>query len=88
MGFNTDSTFGPDELYLSGRAGFKFDCYERRINDDLKNSDFMSSAYRSHYSKMSRLTLSLAGQFHILNCLYKNSEVTSEITEENMKNCF
>jgi len=87
-GFNLESSFGPEELNLSSEAFAIYKRFEEDTNAKLQANDFFSSAYRAHFSKLTKLILALGAQFHIIECLDSNKKISSEISIDSMSLAF
>lgn len=83
--FNFESTFGPTKLFLHADAEQLYNQFMRFHTAQIRSDDFSSSAYRAYYSKLPKLLFSLAGQFHILECICLGREVSDAVDANTFK---
>lgn len=77
--FNFESTFGPTKLFLQSDSEALYNQFMRSHAKKIRSDDFSSSAYRAYYSKLPKLLLSLAAQFHILECLRNEKKISDAV---------
>lgn len=73
--FNVTGTFKHESLVLSYSANELFKKMHSKISAKTKTSDSTNQAYISHISKFTRLALSLAAQFHIIDKVTSSSDI-------------
>lgn len=83
--FNLNNTQKIFELVLDREAEKLYKEFVDNHTKKIRQGDFLSSAYRAHYSKIPRTLMALAGQFHVLNCLSRSAEISPMVGVHSIK---